>query len=558
MRESKAVRPDAVAVYIRWSTDEQGEGTTLDVQRERCSLYVRSQGWNVREDLLYVDEGCSGASLERPGLARLRAAVAAGQVDCVVTYKLDRLSRNLADTVMLVRHEWKGKCIYRSATEGFDSSQDSPTGGLIFNVLASFAEFERAVIRDRTRAGTLRRMQEGMYISGTVPFGYRRAGKGKLAVRPGEAETVRRIFAMAAAGAFGSAAAIARALNAGGIPGPGGGCWWSSTVSGILGNPLYMGTVAYGRRRSGSAVAVAGAAPAIVDADLFGRAAGALGRRQATGLHHRNRAGSHYLLTTIASCLCGGPLGAVRDRHRHVYYRCQRPQQGVACAAGASAFRAEPVEGALVAALCARYGGAVRKRAQQLLATLAASDARPLELERARKTTERRRSEVAADLSRLRRQVRRGQLQPATYEELKADAAAELAELTARLERLQAANRGPAPPVQVPSVGSDLWDSLTPAERKEVLRAFCTGLTVHRPKGSACVAVAVDWAGPDAEAPRTDMVCPEGGARTASGQLMQVQLCERGQAEPDRHDQAIHGWAMLLVQRLRQISEPAP
>ncbi|HYF79793.1 MAG TPA: recombinase family protein, partial [Symbiobacteriaceae bacterium] len=188
------VRPDAVAIYIRWSTDEQTDGTTLQTQKERCSLYLLSQGWQVNDDLIFIDDGCSGGSLNRPALTRLRAAVAEGRVDCVVSYSMDRLSRSVADTVELVQREWAGKCVYRSASQPISTDDGNPTGQLIFNILASFAEFERALIRERTHSGLVRRARQGMYPGTRVPpFGYRRDGKGRLAVDPTTADVVRRI-----------------------------------------------------------------------------------------------------------------------------------------------------------------------------------------------------------------------------------------------------------------------------------------------------------------------------------------------------------------------------
>ncbi|HYG57206.1 MAG TPA: recombinase family protein, partial [Symbiobacteriaceae bacterium] len=223
------IRPDRVALYIRWSTDEQTEGTTLETQKERCSLYVRSQGWQVSEELIFIDDGYSGGSLERPALSRLRSLIGAGKVDCVVSYSLDRLSRSVADTVQLVQHEWLGRCVYRSASQPISTEDGNPTGQLIFNILASFAEFERALIRDRTHSGLVRRARQGKYPGTRVPpYGYSRDGKGQLAVEPARAAVVRRMFAMAASGPAGQGpTAIARALEAEGIPSPSGGPWWS-------------------------------------------------------------------------------------------------------------------------------------------------------------------------------------------------------------------------------------------------------------------------------------------------------------------------------------------
>jgi site-specific DNA recombinase len=470
----------------------------------------------VREDLTFVDEGYTGANLDRPGMKRLRQTVADGHVDCVVSYRLDRVSRNLVDTVTLVRQEWAGKCIYRSATEGFDTSQDSPTGGLIFNILASFAEFERAVIRDRTHAGTMRRMKEGMYISGVVPFGYQRAGKGQLAVKPGEAETVARIFDMAINNMTTSATMIAKQLNEEGIPGPSGNNWWGTTINRILRNPLYCGTLVYGKRKVSPSipggmgrheangapiVAIDGAAPAIISKEVFERAHGLLRQRKLSKPHATNRASGDYLLTTIARCKCGGPVGAVKDRNGSVYYRCQRRQQGVGCSAESIAFKGAPVEERLVDALRGRFGGSRRQEALQVIRERHASSTRRLELEQAIKETEKRKAEVLADLARLRRQARQGELKASTYEEFKADAEAEMRELEDRLRELQIQHAATGKDAVILErlegavLRLDEWDGLPGVERKELLRALCKGLTVYRGRSTEEVEVQVTWIG---------------------------------------------------------------
>ncbi|HLN63516.1 MAG TPA: recombinase family protein, partial [Symbiobacteriaceae bacterium] len=211
------VDPQKVAIYIRWSTEDQGEGTTLEVQREGCTHYVLSQGWSVRPDLVFVDDGYSGGTLDRPALNRLRRLAAAGEVDCVVVFKLDRLSRSVVDTVNLVLREWEHKCQLRSAREAIDTG--SHAGRMFFYTLVSFAEWERSTIRERTFAGRVRRAQEGRNPGRTLPYGYAPGGRpGEVALVAHEAETVRRIFARYIAGA--SVRAIAAALNTEGRPAP--------------------------------------------------------------------------------------------------------------------------------------------------------------------------------------------------------------------------------------------------------------------------------------------------------------------------------------------------
>jgi site-specific DNA recombinase len=383
------VRPDAVAIYIRWSTDEQTDGTTLQTQKERCSLYLLSQGWQVNDDLIFIDDGCSGGSLNRPALTRLRAAVAEGRVDCVVSYSMDRLSRSVADTVELVQREWAGKCVYRSASQPISTDDGNPTGQLIFNILASFAEFERALIRERTHSGLVRRARQGMYPGTRVPpFGYRRDGKGRLAVDPATADVVRRIFAMAVAGPSGQGpSVIARALMAEGIPSPAGGVWWAHQVRSILTNPVYCGDLVYGRRRVNPAArrnpaaprrltggkplaVVAGAVPALVDRATWEQAQGLFAdraRAQARkGLQTKNRS----LLAGIARCRCGGPLSLFYGRGGQRYYRCSRHFLSAGgCSADPGVVRADEVETAVAEAIREGFATDALRRAALAIAT---------------------------------------------------------------------------------------------------------------------------------------------------------------------------------------------
>ena len=99
------VDPKRVAAYIRWSTEDQGEGHTLEVQREHCQRVFRENDWTWSESLVFVDAGFSGTVMDRPALTQLRKAVKSRLVDCVVVYRLDRLSRRTSDTLVLIQDE---------------------------------------------------------------------------------------------------------------------------------------------------------------------------------------------------------------------------------------------------------------------------------------------------------------------------------------------------------------------------------------------------------------------------------------------------------------------
>lgn len=339
----KEIRPDRVAIYIRWSTDDQGDGTTLAVQQEGCQHYVLSQGWRVTPSLIFVDEGYSGGVLDRPKLTELRKAVLAGKVDCVVVYKLDRLSRSVMDTVNLVLGEWEGRTYLKSAREPVDTT--SPMGKQFFYMLVSYAEWERNVIRDRMASGKLRRAKEGRNPGIPAAYGYRKGDQvGSFSVDPEKAEVVRWIFRkyLEEWGTF----RIADELNLKGVPSPAGLTWHKTTILGILKNPIYSGRLVYGRttvnprrqrdkseplylKNPNPVITVAPCPPLVSKAD-FERAQTLMKQR------HRGQTGvrslaSEYLLTGLLRCGCGATMtshcSTMRKNGRvYFYYLCQNKE----------------------------------------------------------------------------------------------------------------------------------------------------------------------------------------------------------------------------------------
>jgi site-specific DNA recombinase len=317
------VDPDKVAIYIRWSTDDQGQGTTLQTQLERCRHYLASQGWQFRDDLVYIDDGFSGGTLHRPALTRLRADVDAGRVECVVVYKIDRLSRSVVDIVDLVLREWEGRCFVKSTTE--DVNTVTPAGKMFFYMLISFAEYERSLIRERTLGGKRKRAEQGLNPGFRPPFGYTRgAGPGTLRVVPDEAAGVRQVFARYLQGE--GAAQIAARLGAAGALRRGR-AWTTLAVRRTLANPLYAGILRYGTLETPNAV------PPLVEPSVWAEVQALLGARgRKTG--GRRPTYSSYLLSGLARCQCGAPVQGKRAG-RHAYYVCTaRKREGrTACAA---------------------------------------------------------------------------------------------------------------------------------------------------------------------------------------------------------------------------------
>jgi site-specific DNA recombinase len=183
------------AIYTRKSSEEglEQEFNSLRAQREACESFINSQrheGW-VCLPKGYDDGGFSGATIDRPALRQLLAEIAAGRVDIVVVYKIDRLTRSLADFAKIVEILDARGASFVSVTQQFNTT--TSMGRLTLNVLLSFAQFEREVIGERIRDKIAASKKKGMWMGGVPPLGYR-AEDHKLVVIDSEAEIVRLIF----------------------------------------------------------------------------------------------------------------------------------------------------------------------------------------------------------------------------------------------------------------------------------------------------------------------------------------------------------------------------
>ncbi len=183
------------AIHTRKSSEEGLDQpfNSLDAQREACKAFIASQkseGWSpVRT--AYDDGGWSGGTMERPALKALLADIAAGRIDIVVVYKVDRLSRSLADFARMVDLFDARSVSFVSVTQAFNTT--SSMGRLTLNVLLSFAQFEREVTGERIRDKIAASKAKGMWMGGNVPLGYSN-GDRMLRINPAEAATVQHIF----------------------------------------------------------------------------------------------------------------------------------------------------------------------------------------------------------------------------------------------------------------------------------------------------------------------------------------------------------------------------
>jgi len=267
------------AVYTRKSSEEGLDQAfnSLHAQREACEAYIKSQaheGWRL-VPTAYDDGGFSGGSLERPGVRQLMADVDAGKIDIVVVYKVDRLTRSLADFAKLVDRFDKTGASFVSITQSFNTT--TSMGRLTLNVLLSFAQFEREVTGERIRDKIAASKAKGMWMGGNLPLGYDAPTDPTtraLVVNEAEAAQVRSIFEHYLALGHGSALAAwleqngicskartnSRGQSTGGAPFSRGALFY------LLNNRTYLGEITHKGR------SFPGAHPGIVDSEVFAAA----------------------------------------------------------------------------------------------------------------------------------------------------------------------------------------------------------------------------------------------------------------------------------------------
>jgi site-specific DNA recombinase len=260
------------AIYTRKSTEEGLEQgfNSLHAQREACAAYTLSQageGWSKIETV-YDDGGYSGGSMDRPGLRLLLDDIAKGRIDVVVVYKVDRLTRSLADFARIVELFDQKGVSFVSVTQAFNTT--TSMGRLTLNVLLSFAQFEREVTGERIRDKIAASKKKGLWMGGRPPLGYDGVER-KLVPNPSEAEAVRFIFRRYLE--LGSVLSLEADLRASAIGSKrwtnrkgdlvGGAAFTRGALYWLLSNPVYRGGI---RHRD---AVYPNAHPAIIDLGLW-------------------------------------------------------------------------------------------------------------------------------------------------------------------------------------------------------------------------------------------------------------------------------------------------
>jgi site-specific DNA recombinase len=335
-REPRATLPLVrCAIYTRKSTEEglEQEFNTLDAQRESGEAFVRSQaaeGWTCLPDR-YDDGGFTGGNMDRPALQRLLADVEAGKVDCVVVYKVDRLSRSLLDFAKILEAFDRRGVSFVAVTQQINSG--TSMGRLMLNVLLSFAQFEREIIAERTRDKIAATRRKGKWSGGRPLLGFDvDPGGRRLSVNEAEAERVRAIFALFLE--HGSLPPVVRELQRRGWANKrwttrsgracGGEPFTKAGLRRLLSNVLYVGQVRYKDELHD------GEQPALVDPAAFRRARELLHRRgRRDGPPARNPLTPLLRgLLRCAPCGCAmTPAHSAKGVRRYRYYVCTAAQK---------------------------------------------------------------------------------------------------------------------------------------------------------------------------------------------------------------------------------------
>lgn len=369
-----------VAAYARVSTHRQAQEQTIAQQSERLQARVQAEGWTLEPRHLYRDEGYRGARIDRPALDRLRDAAERGECQAVVVTAPDRLARRFVQQTLLLEEFAQLGCTILFLARPI--SQD-PHDQLLLQIRGAVAEYERALIADRTRRGRLARRRAGQLLPWVnTPYGYRcdpqpPRDPARLRIEETAASVIRQMFAWYAEEGLSMPAIAARLTRLGLPPSRGGPHWNPATVKGLLSNEVYAGT-AYGNRdytvepqrwRGGrSAVErqrhttrrrpreewIAVEVPPIISHGLFEQVQALRPLRQAQA--PRNNTRHDYLLRARVSCAVCGLAATGRPRGRHAYYICNahlsRIQTGRSQGCSVRALRVDRLDPMVWEAVC--------------------------------------------------------------------------------------------------------------------------------------------------------------------------------------------------------------
>lgn len=490
------------AIYTRKSTDEglDQDFNSLDAQRESAEAYILShkhEGWVCLPER-YDDGGFTGGNMERPALKRLLADIEAGEIDCVVVYKVDRLSRSLLDFARIMETFEKHGVSFVSVTQQFNTTNSM--GRLTMNILLSFAQFEREIIAERTRDKMSAARRKGKWMGGGLVLGYDVAPRGgRLVVNEEEAAQVRAIYELYLE--HRSLIPVVRELDRRGWRNKrwitkkgnerGGAPFTKNTLFRLLTNVIYIGKVSY------KGTIYPGEHDAIVDAKVWKRVQELLRRNGRNGGKEvRNKYGA--LLKGLLYCVpCNTAMvhtyTAKKNGRRYRYYVCLNAQQRGWDACATKSVNAHDLETFVVDHIRG-LGSDGEIVAETIRQVREKSEKRMIELERERRTLERK-------LRRLHAKLRELALRPAapgSDASLTADRLADLQDQIRSIEQRMTAIReevlsleretvDEGDLVKALSIFDPVWESLNSRERHRVMHLLIDRIAYDGRDGSVTV-----------------------------------------------------------------------
>jgi len=289
------------ALYIRVSTEDQArEGYSIQTQKEKLQAYCISQGWDIEG--FYIDDGYSAKDLNRPEMKRMMASIEQGMIDCVLVYRLDRLTRSVLDLHNLLKLFDEHGCKFKSATEIYDTT--TATGRMFITFVAALAQWERENTAERVKINMQQMVREGRYPGGRVNFGYK-LENGTIQPNEEEMFIVNTIFDLYLEGNGDNR--IATLLNRMGYRTRLEKFWTGKQIRDILMNQVYIGRFFYMDEYHNGIV------PAIVDQEKFETAQK---MREGRRGKHPKQISSDYIFSGVLRCArCGRVMPGKLSNH---------------------------------------------------------------------------------------------------------------------------------------------------------------------------------------------------------------------------------------------------
>ncbi|MFA5604005.1 MAG: recombinase family protein [Bacilli bacterium] len=325
------------AIYLRVSTEDQAkEGFSISAQKEKLTKYVEVNDWELYD--YFIDDGISGKNItDRPELTRLIELVKKKEINNVLVYKLDRLTRSVKDLINLIELFEQHECSFSSLTEKLDTS--NAVGRMFIKIIGIFAEFERENLAERVSFGYEEKTRQGNYTNTNGVYGYEYIiGKGNLVINEEEAELVRHTYQKYLNGK--AMISIAKEYNQLEVPTKRGGNWSQSTIQSILTNNTYLGKVRYGvnKKIKNKAFIVESEHEPIIDEFTFNRVQEIMKKRKHFNIK-KFPSENAYFGSVLRCSKCGSRFHPKQQKHNgklYISYYCNNRQTAKCDCSGVS------------------------------------------------------------------------------------------------------------------------------------------------------------------------------------------------------------------------------